>query len=502
MKTKLKLFIISLVMITFSFCPPLSLNAAKSEGLIELVPCAFNSSKAETLVTRIEVGQQPLQLDINSITKKIYVTNFVDDTVSVIDSETNAVLKTISVGRAPNGISLNSKNNKIYVANQLDNTVTVIDGSTDTILSVILVGQKPVHIALNENTNKIYVSNQDSNSVSVIDGNTDIVTTEIVVGAKPQGIGINTKTNKIYVANTESDNISVIDGLSNTVTKTLENLITNPTGVTVDEEKNIIYAFAQKGDTLLGRGVLYVIDGSTDTAIQGIIIGSYGSDISFNKASGKVYITHTFDSTIDGYNTKKDELLCLITEIFDPAGIAIDPVSDLIYVCESFSSKVAVLQDTSIKAGDDKKPNEPEKPKEPENPNESENNNTNVNSELVNDFNVAIEELTNIQAEIKNSSRYARPVAARMNSPISKLKKSSELSESICESQLEIALGKLDDIVTFFESKSCSEIKTRRCIPVEIVDDLLATYEEQIEVIRSIIETDDNGNNTFDLCEE
>ena len=96
MNMKLRYFVDAFLLVVFC-C--LSLNIAKSQSLIELVPCALNSSQTETLVTRIDVGEQPLHLAINPTAKKIYVTNFVDDTVSVIDSETNAVLKTISVGR-------------------------------------------------------------------------------------------------------------------------------------------------------------------------------------------------------------------------------------------------------------------------------------------------------------------------------------------------------------------------------------------------------------------
>jgi len=491
MKLKSRLIIGAFLLVVFC-C--LSLNIAKSQSLIELVPCALNSSQTETLVTRIDVGEQPLHLAINPTAKKIYVTNFVDDTVSVIDSETNTVLKTISVGAGPNGISLSSKKNKIYVANQLDSTVSVIDGSTDSVISAVSVGQKPVYVSFNENTNEIYVSNQDSNTVSVIDANSDLVTSEITVGSKPQGIGINTKTNKIYVANTESDSISVIDGSSDTVIKTLENLITNPSGIAIDEGKNIAYAFALSGDELLGRGVLYVIDGSTDTVLQGIIIGSNGSDIVFHKASDKVYITHTFNSTIDGYNTKKDELLCIITEIFDPAGIAIDPNTNLIYVCESFTAKVAVIQDTGIKKGDDKN----DKPEKPQNDEPSV---VEIDPELINDFNQAVEGLTSIRNEIKASSKFGRPVASRIASVIRKLMKITSFSQPACENQVRVIVEKLEAIIPFFESKSCSEVKTRRCIPLEIADELLAQYEEQIELIRALIETDDNGDDISDLCE-
>lgn len=494
MKTSLHSLICILFTYIFCFLP---LQAEEPPSLVELAPCAITSSKTETLVSRIDVGLQPLQIALNSQTKKIYVTNFANDTVSVLDSESNTLLTTITVGKGPNGISVNENTNKIYVANQIDNTVTIIDGLNDTTTTQVSVGQRPVHVSLNKNTNKIYIANQDSNTVSVIDGITNTIINEITVGTKPQGIGINTKSNKIYVANTESNNITVIDGSSNTVIKTLEGIIETPTDIAIDEDKNTIYAFTTSGETLLGRGILYIINGSTDTTIQGIIIGSNGTDIAFHKTSGKIYITHTFNSTIDGYNTKKDTLLCTITEFFDPTGIAIDPKTNLIYVCETSTGKVAVIKDTNIKTESDN--NKPEQP--PNNEPESNNNINNINPELLNDFEQSLDELNNIQSEISSSSKFARSVAIRISSAIKKLRKIVGFSQSTCESQLQVGIEKLETIISFFESKICSETKAKRCIPTDTGNSLLTEFEDQIETIRAITENDDNGNNTSDLCE-
>ena len=488
MNKSIKLILISSFLIINSFF--IYTKAEDPINIQELFPCSHSTSKTETLVSRIDVGQGPIGVVVNPVTNKIYVTNFIDDTVSVLDSIANTPLTTISVGKAPNSIALNSKTNKIYLSNQVDNTVTVIDGATDTVISTVSVGKKPIYVSLNEKTNKIYVSNQDSNTVSVIDGTSDKVLSDITVGSKPQGIGINTETNKLYIANTESNNISIIDGNSNTITKTLENIIETPTGIFVDEVKNIVYAFTLSGDNPLKKGVLYIINGSSDTVTKGIIIGSNGTDIAFHKASGKVYITHTFNSTIDGYNTKEDKLLCLITELFDPAGITINPKTNLIYVCEYSTSKIAVVKDTSIK--DEKKPDEPKNPKVPTEP----------ISGLLHDFEKAIAELNTIQSEIKNASKFTSPVATRINSAIKRLQKATKSSELNCKNQLQVGMQKLESVSPSLEIRSCTEIKTKRCISKNIVDEFISRLAEQKELIKSIAYTDDDGNSIPDICEK
>ena len=58
------------------------------------------------------------------------VVNRLSDTVSVIDGKTNTVIETISVGDEPIGVAFNANNGDIYVTNDLDDTVSVIHTST------------------------------------------------------------------------------------------------------------------------------------------------------------------------------------------------------------------------------------------------------------------------------------------------------------------------------------------------------------------------------------
>src|SRR5918993_1225982 len=60
---------------------------------------------------------------------RAYVTNFSDNTVSVIDTATNTVTTTVSVGAGPRGVAITPGGAFAYVAN-LSGTVSVIDTAT------------------------------------------------------------------------------------------------------------------------------------------------------------------------------------------------------------------------------------------------------------------------------------------------------------------------------------------------------------------------------------
>jgi YVTN family beta-propeller protein len=75
-----------------------------------------------------------------------YVTSLADDTVSVLDTATNAV-STIPLPHAgPWGVALAPDGKRAYVANSGSNTVSVIDTATNAVATVT-VGNGPIWVA-------------------------------------------------------------------------------------------------------------------------------------------------------------------------------------------------------------------------------------------------------------------------------------------------------------------------------------------------------------------
>jgi len=105
-----------------------------------------------------------------------------------------------------------------YISNYGDNTVSVIDTAIDTVTATIHVGIWPYGIAITPDGSKVYVSNCYSNTTSVIDTSTNTVTATVPVGLYPTGIAVTPDGTKVYVADT---NISIINTSTNTVTATV-----------------------------------------------------------------------------------------------------------------------------------------------------------------------------------------------------------------------------------------------------------------------------------------
>ncbi|MDP4038480.1 MAG: YncE family protein [bacterium] len=109
---------------------------------VSVIDTDSSSPNYNTVIgTVIGVGNGPVGIAINSAGTRAYVTNYANsfwggagNTVSVIDTVPgptyNTVIDTITVGNGPVGIALNSAGTRAYVSNSVDDSVSIIDITT------------------------------------------------------------------------------------------------------------------------------------------------------------------------------------------------------------------------------------------------------------------------------------------------------------------------------------------------------------------------------------
>jgi YVTN family beta-propeller protein len=264
---------------------------------------------SDTVVATVNVGKSPRRAAVNRKTKKVYVANSGSNTVTVIDASTNTVTgKPIPVGIDPRGIGANEVTNKIYVANfgQGSGTmVSVIDGNTDTVVKTIDVGLNALDVAVNDATNKIYIANLgpvqamqgQGTTVSVIDGSLDAVAgPPIGVGKAPADSAVDRVANRVYVANSGDNTVSVIDGSTGTALPTPIGVGSSPRGLGLNEATGIVYV-ANSGQTSppTSSNTVSVIEFAPDTAASitspadgSTLFTDFSLSLSATPGSGKI----------------------------------------------------------------------------------------------------------------------------------------------------------------------------------------------------------------------
>lgn len=287
---------------------------------------------------------------VNTVTNRIYVANWKDNTISVIDGNDNIQIANIKVGESFSALDVNQNTNRIYFTEdhhtsnkEQDNTIIIIDGNSNSEIAEIHGPYSEV--AVNPYTNRIYALSYEDGVIYVIDGNNNTKIAEIKDDEHPFGIGVNPVTNRIYVAHHKLDingygwtngTISVIDGNNNTKIASIT-VGVNPVGIGVNPITNKIYV------TNYFEGTVSVIDG-TNNRITGkpILLHGAPEGISVNPVTNKIYVADATTSTlyvIDGNNdTKKDEIHPL-----SGWSVSVNPITNKIYVPDYFFNNLSVI---------------------------------------------------------------------------------------------------------------------------------------------------------------
>jgi YVTN family beta-propeller protein len=260
-----------------------------------------------------------------------------------ISTQSYAASKVVSipVGTVPLQVGLNVKTNRIYVANLNSNNVSVIDGNTDTVIATVSVGNSPVDVGVNSVTNMIYVPNSGDNTVSVIDGASNTVVATIGGLSVPFRLGVNTETNQIFVSNFNSNTVSVFSGKDNTLVATVP-VGNGPAGVKVNSLANLIYI------SNLSSGTISVIDGSTDTVSKTytLPVGASPGNIALDPVSNQLFLTDGFNLVVYAVDAASGKLLQTIAggkvPFKAPSGVAMFQPGKTILVSDNSSLNAVV----------------------------------------------------------------------------------------------------------------------------------------------------------------
>ncbi|MGQ9707253.1 MAG: YncE family protein [bacterium] len=248
----------------------------------------------DTVIATVVVGSKPRALLWDSIHDKIFVANYNDSSVSVIDGATNQVITTVRVGGFPFNLCLNSLNGKVYAANQVSGTISVIDGATNQVITTVGVGSYPQAMCFNSNDNRLYVTNYRGATVTVIDGVSDEVLTTVPVDTNPIALVYNLMYNKIYCANFANNTVTVIDGATNQVITTV-NVDYQPCALVVDGRNNVAVV-----NRMFGK--VSVINGANQSVIATVNVGSEPYAIGYNASDNRLYVANSASNNISVIN--------------------------------------------------------------------------------------------------------------------------------------------------------------------------------------------------------
>jgi YVTN family beta-propeller protein len=287
--------------------------------------------------------------------KKGYICNQGCDLVSVIDVETNLVIRYVKVGHDPIAIELphaikTSKDGKYwYVCFNAGSYFQKFDAQTDSLISETFIGTGNWNvIGISPDDNIGYVSDLASNGkLAVVNLQTMQIQTTIGGLTSPHGIALTKTGDTIYVSAQYGNMIyRVIPSMPQIVKISIEKGKAPVTTPQLKDPHEIVMSpdFSKYFITCEASNEVVVMDAKTDTILKTIPVGIYPKAMAYSKNRNWLFVTCQEDNSIL-YPTLKvkgtvyvidmntlNVVKILDEKFYQPHGIAIDDRANKLFV--------------------------------------------------------------------------------------------------------------------------------------------------------------------------
>jgi YVTN family beta-propeller protein len=158
----------------------------------------------------VKTGRGPAGVAVHPAGTRVYVSNYRNATLSVIDAASATVVSTVSVDDLPLGVAVHPAGTKVYVTSYRARNVDVVGTTSATVLSRVRVGRKPVGVAFDASGGRAFVASSGDDVLVVLDTGADAVTAKIPVGKLPLGVAVDLTRDQPWVTEAEGDGLAVV----------------------------------------------------------------------------------------------------------------------------------------------------------------------------------------------------------------------------------------------------------------------------------------------------
>ena len=318
---------------------------------------------ARKVVREVRVGKSPVGLAFDAAGRWLYVANSRSHSVSVVDAAAGKVAATVRVGFEPHGLCLSPAGKRLYVANHISNDVSVIDTARRKEIARVGVGRMPTFLACTPDGKRLLVCNRLSAMPA-----TDPKTTAFVSV-------IDTASLKVVAEKKSPEPMHVLQGIA-----------VSPDGryaYCVHLRPNFNITPAQLSQGWVQTNALTIIPLEGDEPPVTVLLDNVNSGagnpygVAVSKDAATLYVTHTgiqqlsvidlakLHALVDKTPApKRGQLASLLGFLWGtegvirrvdagglgPKGVAVSPADGSIWVANTFSNAVAVLDAKTAKA--------------------------------------------------------------------------------------------------------------------------------------------------------
>jgi len=282
-------------------------------------------------------GSHPHGIDLDIAGQRAFVGNHQANTLSVLDTASMTVAATIALPGAdgPNGVAYHPGLDRVYVTNRNTENISIVDPSGGSVIGNRSVGSLPDGVAVAGDV--VYVANFGSDSVSILDAQTNVVTRTLALGDEPSLMATNDETGVVYLASHGNHTIYYLRDGNYYGSHPFG--VTEPYGLGFDSITYRLYA-ANRGS----NRTVTMIDVNPNLWMGTFDVGQEPFVVGVNPRTGHVFVV--CGDVVKVYDRRDNALLTTLpVSSGAEEGIAVDPSRNLVYVTNSDTDQVTVIQD-------------------------------------------------------------------------------------------------------------------------------------------------------------
>ena len=185
----------------------------------------FVDLPSRTIVSHLDFphGVRPHQPTYDPATHLLYVTTELDQTITVIDPRTHAIVATIPTGQPQSHmLAISHDGRRGYTANVGPGTVSVLDLAAHKTLAIIPIAPQVQRISISNDDSLVFTSDYTQPRLAVIDTATNKVRTYIPLPGLGYGSAPTPDGRYLLLAIPAASKVAVIDLHTLTVTRTID----------------------------------------------------------------------------------------------------------------------------------------------------------------------------------------------------------------------------------------------------------------------------------------
>ena len=268
--------------------------------------------------------------------QRIFVSNYKDDTVSVLSGDPLREIKIIPVGDSPVGIAARRDPPLLAVANSTGGRITFIDPVSLEIVRHAEVEDIPEHVVFSPDGKLLFVNLPRMKYVAVIDPDAGVVRDKIATEGKPKRLAVSPDGRRLYILlHTKEGGVAVAD----VATRTVQTVV--PTGgfptdfaLSRDGKRLVVASFNDDDVT--------VIDAESLKPIATWPVGT-GFGVILHPTQPIAYSMESFDDSVRVINYETGAAIASIEPGQFPTYSAIAPDGRVLYVVNEDSQNVTLI---------------------------------------------------------------------------------------------------------------------------------------------------------------